>query len=119
MHTKTLTFKTEEMFEVRNITPLVEEFLKDGGALDGLVNVFTQHTTVAIKINEDGFSGDSINSEGQNPQATQMLIGSTSETIPVVNGKMRLGSLQSILMIELNTPQERRVVLSFVGNKKS
>lgn len=154
MHTKTLTFNTKEFFQIENITPLVEAFLQDIGAQSGLVNVYVQHTTVALKINEDeaGFFADikRVMSEQIAPPSdtdykhndletrdpatlcpiskeeclnghshiSQMLIGTASETIPVVAGAMQLGTWQQILMIELDHARERNVMLSFIGETK-
>ena len=44
-----------------------------------------------------------------------LLLGATSETIPVKEGKMLLGRWQSILFIEMDHAKERTVVFSFVG----
>ncbi|NCP67106.1 YjbQ family protein [bacterium] len=151
MHTKILTFQTKEFFQIENITSLVEDFLKEIKATSGLVNVYVQHTTVAIKINEDeaGFFADikrvlseeicppsdagyqHNDLESRDPKTlcpiskeeclnghshvSQMLIGTASETIPVVNGEMQLGRWQQILMIELDHARERNVMLSFLG----
>jgi len=152
MKTKILKFKTTGFFAIENITSQVESFLKDIGAADGIVNVYSRHTTVAIKINEaeDGFYADikRVMSEQLAPPSdtgykhndletrdpatlcpiskeeclnghshvTQMLIGTASETIPVLGGTMQLGTWQQILMIELDHPRNREVMLSFVGD---
>ncbi len=44
-----------------------------------------------------------------------LLMWATSETIPVVDGKMQLGRWQSILFIEMDRAKERTVVFSFTG----
>ena len=60
MKLKTLSIQTQKFFDIIDITERVEVFLKEVSAECGLVNVFTRHTTVAIKINEkeDGFFQD-------------------------------------------------------------
>ncbi|MCF7917587.1 secondary thiamine-phosphate synthase enzyme YjbQ [Candidatus Gracilibacteria bacterium] len=150
MQTKILTFKTKKFFDVYNITSDVQKFLDEVKAKDGLVNVFTQHTTVAIKINEweAGILSDmrrvlfgkiadpaeyyQHNDLEKRDPATicpksggkdclnghshigQMILGSTSETIPVKDGKLQLGTWQQILMFELDHARERELVLSFL-----
>ncbi len=152
MKSKVLTFQTKDFFAIENITSHVELFLKDIKAKEGIVNVYVQHTTVAIKINEDeaGFFNDikRVISEEIAPPSeegyqhndleirdpatlcpiskeeclnghshvAQMLLGSASETIPVLEGKMQLGTWQQILMVELDHPRERKVMFSFVGD---
>ncbi len=44
-----------------------------------------------------------------------LLMWTTSETIPVIDGKMQLGRWQSILFIEMDHGKERTVVFSFTG----
>ncbi len=148
MKQKTITIQTTKLFDVSDLTDQVSEFLKSINAQDGLVNIFTQHTTTAIKINEkeDGFFADMngvlftdiapINrawnhndAEERDPatmcgtdgclnghsHVAQMLVGATSETIPVVKGSMQLGTWQRILFFEMDRPRERKVVISFLG----
>jgi thiamine phosphate synthase YjbQ (UPF0047 family) len=43
-----------------------------------------------------------------------MLLGS-SESIPVVDGKMVIGQWQSILLVDLDGPRERTVAVQFLG----
>lgn len=43
-----------------------------------------------------------------------MLVGS-SESIPVVNGKMVIGQWQSILLVDLDGPRDRTVGVQFLG----
>jgi thiamine phosphate synthase YjbQ (UPF0047 family) len=43
-----------------------------------------------------------------------MILGS-SESIPVVNGKMVLGQWQSVLLVDLDGPRDRTVGIQFIG----
>jgi len=43
-----------------------------------------------------------------------MLLGS-SESIPVVNGKMVIGQWQSVLLVDLDGPRDRTVGIQFLG----
>ncbi len=43
-----------------------------------------------------------------------MLIGNSSETIPVQEGKLMLGRRQRILLFELDHAREREIVFSFI-----
>jgi len=55
-----LKIKTKKFFDVIDITEKVQNFLKKIKARTGLLNIFTKHTTVSIKINENekGFHAD-------------------------------------------------------------
>ena len=51
-HLKTLSIPTTKTFEIINLTQQVQAYLVEIGAKNGLINVFTRHTTAIIKINE-------------------------------------------------------------------
>ncbi len=55
-----IEINTAKFFDIIDLTDRVANFLKEISAKDGLVNVYTRHTTVCIKINEkeDGFFKD-------------------------------------------------------------
>lgn len=44
-----------------------------------------------------------------------MLFGVSSETIPVKNNELMLGTRQRILFIEMDHARDRKIILSFVG----
>lgn len=46
------TYKTKGFMDIIDITDDVIEFLKNNKVVNGLVNVFTRHTTAVLKINE-------------------------------------------------------------------
>ncbi|MBT3348791.1 YjbQ family protein [bacterium] len=52
MQHKILKIRSEKFFDVRDLTDEVSDFLKKISAQDGIVQIFTRHTTTAIKINE-------------------------------------------------------------------
>jgi thiamine phosphate synthase YjbQ (UPF0047 family) len=43
-----------------------------------------------------------------------LLVG-VSETIPVENGKMLLGKLQSVFLVELDGARKREIVVQIIG----
>ena len=110
----------------------------------GLVVVYTRHTTAAIKINENeplllqdmeqfleriaprngdykhnDFTIRTVNmNEDECPNGhahCQHLLLGTSETIPIVEGMMQFGPWQSIFLIELDHPRPREVVVQVLG----
>ena len=112
---------------VLDITDEVASFCRDGG--DGLLNVFVPHATAGVALMETG-SG----SEGDLVEALQRLLprddryahahGSTghgadhllpvlvspSVVIPVQAGRMRLGTWQRVVVVDLNADNPRRTV---------
>lgn len=45
-------YKTQKPFDIIDITDDIERFIHDHKCTNGLVSVFTRHTTAVLKINE-------------------------------------------------------------------
>jgi secondary thiamine-phosphate synthase enzyme len=139
-----IEFETTSAPEFIDITEDVAGIVSDSGVQFGQVSVFSQHTTAAVKINENeplllrdlartirhfappnayyehnDFSRRTVNmndGECANGHAhCQHLFLSASETIPVVNGRIALGQWQRVFLIELDHPRLRRVLVNVVG----
>ena len=97
-------------------------------SLNGILNVFSKHSTSAIVINENehglladfekilkdlvpesnNYKHDRIDNNAAS-HIRAFLLGS-SETIPIIDGKLDLGTWQSIFFIELDGPRANRTV---------
>jgi secondary thiamine-phosphate synthase enzyme len=139
-----LEFETTAAPGFHDITDEIIAILTDSAVRFGQVTVFSSHTTAAIRINENeplllrdmartlrqiapsnayyehnDFDRRTVNmneDECANGHAhCQHLFLSTSETIPVVDGLLALGTYQRIFLIELDHPRLRRVLVSIVG----
>ena len=139
-----IEFETTTAPEFIDITDDVMSIVEEAGIQFGQVGVFSQHTTAAIKINEheplllqdlartlrqfappnayyehNDFNRRTVNmnpGECANGHAhVQHLFLSSSETIPVIDGRMALGTWQRIFLIELDHPRLRRVLVNVVG----
>ena len=139
-----LEYETTTAPEFIDITDEVSGVLESAGVRFGQVTVFSQHTTAAIKINENeplllrdlarllrqiappnayyehnDFSRRTVNmneDECANGHAhCQHLFLGTSETIPVVDGRLAMGTWQRLFLIELDHPRSRRVLVNVVG----
>jgi secondary thiamine-phosphate synthase enzyme len=139
-----LIISTSEAPEFIDITDDVARIVKDSGAAFGYVTVFSSHTTAAIRVNENeplllqdmahrlheiaphngdyghnDFTRRTVNldeDECANGHAhCQHLFLSTSETVPILDGKLALGTWQRIFLIELDHPRERRVLVNVLG----
>ncbi|NNC91375.1 MAG: YjbQ family protein [Acidimicrobiia bacterium] len=138
-------FETTAANEFLDLTDDVREHVARSSVRHGQVTVMTPHTTTAVAINESetGFLndfrrliGEVVPVEGyyehddhevrtENLQedefinghahVRQMLVGSTTVTIPVVEGELVLGQWQRILFVELDQPRSRRTVLHTQG----
>jgi secondary thiamine-phosphate synthase enzyme len=143
-HTDALEFETTAAPEFIDITEDVRRIVAAAGVRTGQVAVFSQHTTAAIKINENeplllrdlarllrqvappnayyehnDFSVRTVNmneDECANGHAhCQHLFLGASETIPVIDGRMAMGTWQRIFLVELDHPRLRRVLVNVLG----
>lgn len=145
-HTVQLSFPTQAEIGFQDITPSVAAVVRSAGVRDGQVAVFSRHTTAAIRIQEDeplllqdmvvfltrlaprdlpyGHNDFRIRTEHMHPDESpnghshclQLLLG-TSETIPIVDGELQLGTWQRIFLVELDGPRRQRdVVVQVLGS---
>ena len=113
------------------ITDDVQSQIDNCGVRNGTVAVFVQHTSCSIVIMEnadpsagrdleefferlvpegaDYFTHDSEGSDDM-PSHIRMVLTRTSETVPIVDGKMQLGTWQGIFLFEHRRAAHRRKV---------
>lgn len=136
---KSFKIDSNSNFQIIDITSDIAAILNeinkgDGRIGDGVVNVFTRHSTSAIRINEnerglladfekalkdivkekDNYKHDFIDNNAAS-HIRAFLLGS-SESIPIMDGRLNLGTWQSVFFIELDGPRINRTVeLTFIG----
>lgn len=142
--TEKLVIKTDTAPQFIDLTDQIQAIVDASGVSHGQVTIFSQHTTAAIRINEheplllqdftaflervapecanyrhNDFSVRTVNmttDECANAHAhCRHLLMSTSETIPIVDGEMCLGTWQRVFLLELDHPRERSVVVQVLG----
>ena len=129
----TLTKGSNKRVEIIDMTKDINDILIRCEVKDGIVNIFAKHSTAGIVINENesGLVKDFQNSiESLIPTGNNYLhdridnnadshirsffIGS-SETIPLENGLLSLGTWQSVFFVELDGPRNRKFVVTVMG----
>jgi secondary thiamine-phosphate synthase enzyme len=134
MNTEVFSLSTGDR-RVVDITARVDEFVARVGGSDGLVNVFAPHATAGIALVETG-SGteedlastierllprDDIyvhrhGSKGHGGDHVLPAFIAPSLSIPVIDGRLALGTWQSVVFVDPNQDNpERNVRLSFIG----
>lgn len=122
---------TNKKFQIIDITSKINELI---AIEEGIVNIFSKHSTSAIVVNENEkglledfeFMLDNLIDEKYSWQhdridnnATSHLksfLLSSTETLPVKNSKLDLGTWQSVFFVELDGPRSSRTVnLTFIG----
>jgi secondary thiamine-phosphate synthase enzyme len=133
MHT--LTVKTRKKREVLDITETVQALLeKNHSRATGICNLFILHTTAALTTADldpgtdldilDAFEAmipklryrHPHNPEHVPDHILSALIG-TSIALPFDQGKLVLGTWQRIVLIELDGPRERKLVVSITPER--
>ena len=97
---------------------------------EGLCSVYTPHATAAIVVNENDDPNvcvdvlDALDRlvpagvwrhdrvDGNAASHIQATILGPGETIPVHEGKLLLGTWQAVMLVELDGPRQRRVVVT-------
>ena len=119
-----------------DITKEVQNFVSESNIQDGVCNLFIKHTSASLVIQENYDPSvrkdfETIfsklapedfpyvhNMEGKDdmPAHIRSALTSTSETVPVMNGKLSLGTWQGIYLWEhRDQPHNRKVMVSMVG----
>src|SRR5688500_14788981 len=141
---ESLELETNAAPGFHDITEDVCAIVADSGVTFGQVTVFSCHTTAAIRINEkeplllrdmartlrqispsnayyehNDFGRRTVNMHEDEPanghSHCQHLFLSTSDNIPVMDGKTALGTWQRVFLIELDHPRMRTVLVPVVG----
>lgn len=133
VYTQELPLRTSRRVELIDITSMVSGVLESSGIRNGILNVFSRHSTSAIFINEnenrllsdiesmlegtvpvDASYGHNIIDNNADSHLRAVLLGG-SQTVPVINGSMDLGTWQSIFFAELDGPRNRKIRVSVAG----
>ncbi|MFD3523587.1 YjbQ family protein [Streptomyces sp. NPDC058653] len=130
----TITTGTEEA--VTDLTHLCEQFLRETAAgRDGLLHVFVPHATAGVAVIETGAGSDDDllaalhtllpadnrwqhrhGSPGHGRDHVLPALVPPHATLPVIAGRLELGTWQSVCLVDTNTDNpDRKVRLSFLG----
>jgi secondary thiamine-phosphate synthase enzyme len=122
--------RSHRKYEMLDITGRVAEIVRQSQAAEGICSVYVTHATAAIVINENydpNVCEDVLDALGKlipegvwrhdrvdNNAAAHIksAILGPGETIPVREGKLVLGTWQAIMLVELDGPRDRRVVVT-------
>ncbi|RPJ65532.1 MAG: YjbQ family protein [Alphaproteobacteria bacterium] len=129
-----LKIKTTKRIELIDITSEVQQQVMRSKVSEGICVISTGHTTAGIIINENenGLKEDILNflqklvptgaeyrhdriDNNADAHLKAVLLG-TSEILPISQGKLELGSWQSVFFAEMDGPRNRIVNLTVLGN---
>ena len=124
-----------------DLTSEAAKFVTEVRARDGALTLFIRHTSASLTIQEnadpsvlvdlttalarfapdDEDAGWTHDTEGPDdmPAHVKTMLTGTSLHVPVLDGKLALGTWQAIYLIEHRTrPHRREVVLQFIGGHR-
>lgn len=141
---RSIALMSEAPTQFIDVTDEIEAVVRASGVRDGMVVVFSTHTTAGVAINEaeplllgdmtrmlerfasraeeyqhDDLSIRTVNlepNERRNGHAhCQRLFVGASETIPLVGGELQMGKWQRVFFTELDGPRPRRLTVQVLG----
>ena len=122
-----------------DLTREIAQFAKDASAEEGAVTLFIRHTSASLTIQENADpsvlddlmtalnrlapedAGWTHDTEGPDdmPAHVKTMLTAASLQIPVLKGKLALGTWQAVYLIEHRArPHRREIVLQFVGSAR-
>ena len=123
-----INLDTNKTFEIIDITSKINEIIANSNISNGIVNIFSKHSTSAICVNENeeglledlefvlsniisnkfSYKHDNIDNNAESHLKSFLL--SSSESVPISNNKLNLGTWQSVFFIELDGPRHNRII---------
>ncbi len=133
-----ISIATTKPIEFIDVTDRVREAVGKSGIKNGIVSIFSNHTTVAVRINERcsrlqkdmeallremvpedrPYRHNETTADGRGNAHSHLmsLLMGGSETAPVKGGNVHLGTWQSVFFIELDGPRSsRKLTVTVVG----
>ena len=133
MNTTSFEVRTSGRDEFVDITPQVAGAIAEAAVRDGTVTVYVPHTTAGVTINENADpdvihdvlkaldtavpwrQGYYRHGEGNSAAHVKSSLVGCNTTVPIVDGRMTLGTWQSIFFCEFDGPRRRRVLVTVSG----
>ncbi|MFP4116361.1 MAG: secondary thiamine-phosphate synthase enzyme YjbQ [Candidatus Aenigmatarchaeota archaeon] len=134
VETYRIEFSTSEKDEVKNLTSELKEKVRESDIQDGMCLIFAPHATGVLILNENetgvkedylkglydivpennDWSHDQIDNNAHS-HVKSAFVG-TDRVVPVTDGKLDLGTWQSLFFLETDGPRrKRRLVLKLMG----
>lgn len=131
-----IKINSSQKIELIDITDKVQQITAEQNFKDGICVIFVPHTTCGVIINENQnalkndfakvinflknlgpFEHDTAEGNAYAHIASSLF--GHSVAVPVENGKLSLGTWQSIMLLESDGPREREVRIEGVANRES
>ncbi len=124
-----LSISTDRDTQFLDITGEAEGFVEELGFREGVLHIHIKHTTAAVVINENeaglvrdleglfnalapkgaGYEHDRIDKNAHSHLKAVLCGGEKS--VPIIDGRLQLGTWQKIFLAEFDGPRRREVLL--------
>lgn len=135
----TLLIRTDERVELKCITGEIAEFVEKTPIRDGIVYISSLHTTAGLIMNEvqNALLADMTNlfeqiipsavyykhndpllsdCDRRNADAhLRLLVVGHSVSIPIIDGELKIGTWQQVLLTEFDGPNNRKIHVQVMG----
>ena len=132
--TKNINIKTKTRTEFVDITSEIQQVIDEAGIKDGICCLYVPHTTAGITINEGADPSvvsdiqrtlskliphnlNYAHLEGNSDAHIKSTVVGASKTVIIDDGKLLLGTWQSIFFCEFDGPRHRRVLVKLISDK--
>lgn len=127
-----LVIKTEKKKQIVDITALLNKYLSSANFSEGLCHIFIKHTTSAITTADldpgtdldylDAFEALMPKLNYRHPHNPEhvvdhilsSIIGPTV-SVPVKGGELDLGQWQRVVLVELDGPRQREIIITLTS----
>jgi secondary thiamine-phosphate synthase enzyme len=135
-YTKELWFETKRLREYINITPQVEEMVRDSGVKEGLCLVNAMHITASVFVNDDepGLHRDfddwlerlsphepvtayrhNLSGESNGDAHLKRQIFGRETVVAITKGQLHFGPWEQIFYGEFDGMRRKRVLVKIIG----
>jgi len=128
-----LNYRSRQRTQIFDLTADVARLVAEAGIAEGLCSVYVPHATAAVVINENDdpnlcddlldaldrlipqgqWRHDRVDGNGAAHLKAAML--GPSETVPIRDGRLQLGTWQAIMLVDLDGPRQRRVLVTVIA----
>jgi secondary thiamine-phosphate synthase enzyme len=134
-YTEYLTVKTEERYQIKNITAQVRQAVKKSAVKEGLCLVNAMHITASVFINDneaglhedflkwteflapyhpDGYRHNLTGEDNADAHLKRTVMGREA-VIAVTNGELDFGPWESVFYGEFDGQRNKRILIKIIG----
>lgn len=130
---KEISLQTHSRFEMIDITAAVQKAVSEEKIESGMCLIYTPHTTAAVTINENAdpdvprdilvaldkavpLNANYRHMEGNSAAHVKSSLVGASELVIIENGRLVLGTWQSVFFCEFDGPRTRKAFISIIAS---